>query len=380
MKRRGTMKILLLSKYENLGSSSRLRFYQFIPYLKEAGIFVKVAALLDNRYLHALYSNKNMNIAAILVSYFKRLFYLLKSGSYDLVWIEKELFPWLPSLAEVLLNKMGVQYIVDFDDAIFHQYDMHHNPVIRIILGKKIDSVMKNATIVTAGNEYLAERARTAGAKNVEVVPTVIDLNRYFVKHKNKKESFTVGWIGTPSTVKYLKFVEPALNEFFKNKLYQQNSPKSAKLLIIGGGKADLENMENIPIEVRAWTEENEVDQINEFDVGIMPLPDGLWERGKCGYKLIQYMACGIPVIASPVGVNKQIVKNEVNGFLASTTQEWVNALNKLYDNHCLGEKMGKLGRLEVENRYSLQIVLPKLISLLKAVASEKANFNDFKH
>jgi glycosyltransferase involved in cell wall biosynthesis len=381
------MKILLLSKYGSLGSSSRLRFYQFIPYLRNAGIEVQVEALLDNRYVQSLYANEHQNAPAILFSYFKRFFYLLKSKTYNLIWIEKEAFPWLPAWTEVLLNKTGVPYIVDYDDAIFHQYDLHPNPLIRKILGNKIDFVMKNAALVTAGNGYLAKRARSAGAKNVEVIPTVVDLNHYNMKWKENNDIFTVGWIGAPSTVKYLDIVEPALDAFFMNKphssiqhnqliqFHQTNQQiqhvKPVRLLIVGGGKIDLKG--NPPVEVRPWTEETEVAYINEFDVGIMPLPDGPWERGKCGYKLIQYMACGVPVIASPIGVNKHIVKDEVNGFLASTTLEWVSALNKLYDYPHSGKKMGKQGRLEVENNYSLQVILPKLISLLKTVSGEKS-------
>jgi len=376
------MKILLLSKYENLGSSSRLRFYQFIPYLREAGIQVQAEALLDNRYVQSLYANKHPNALAILLSFFKRFFYLLKSNTYDLIWIEKELFPWLPAWAEVFLNKIKVPYVVDYDDAIFHQYDQHGNHIIRKILGKKIDAVMKNAALVTAGNEYLAERARNAGAKNVEIIPTVIDLNRYYMMPKENDNVFTIGWIGAPTTAKYLKLVEPALKAFFQDKTQPPKQPSQqtpskkpdqpisldypypeAKLLIIGGGKIDLGDL---PVVVRPWREETEAAEINEFDVGIMPLTDGPWERGKCGYKLIQYMACGIPVIASPVGVNKQIVKNGVNGFLAQHTQEWVDALNKIYDNPILKEKMGQQGRMDVEHKYSLQVVLPHLISLLK--------------
>lgn len=327
------------------------------------GIHVQVEELLDNRYIKTLYTNGNKNISAIFLSYFKRLFYLLKINDFDLLWIEKELFPWLPSWAEVILNKIGVPFVVDYDDAIFHQYDLHHSLFIRKILGHKIDSVMKNSALVTAGNEYLAERARSSGAKTVEIIPTVIDLNRYNVEEEHNDKVFTIGWIGAPSTVKYLKLIEPALSEFFKNKPI-----KSAKLLIVGGEKIDLGA---VPLEIREWTEETEVTDISVFDVGIMPLPDEPWERGKCGYKLIQYMACGVPVIASPVGVNKNIVKNGVNGFLASNTEEWVQALNRLIEDKNLKTTMGKRGRSEVENKYCIQVTLPKLTSLLKAVGKK---------
>jgi glycosyltransferase involved in cell wall biosynthesis len=225
---------------------------------------------------------------------------------------------------------------------------------VRFLLGKKIDAVMRYATMVTVGNDYLAERAYSAGAKRVEYLPTVIDLDRYKIYQSRQNEVFTIGWIGTPLTAKYLNEVAAALEAVAKK--------KRIHLLTVGLNSLSLPG---VAVETVPWSEDTEVEQINSFDVGIMPLPDDAWERGKCGYKLIQYMACGVPVIASPVSVNQKIVEPGKNGFLARTQSEWTDALITLIANQALAKQMGQFGRTKVENEYCLQVTAPKLLNLI---------------
>lgn len=351
------MKVLLLSRYSSLGASSRVRCYQYLPYLRDHGFSIDVFPLLDDRYIQDLYNGKRKPISFIIRAYLRRLCVLINARSYDLLWIEKELFPWLPAWAEVLLARMRIPYIVEYDDAIFHRYDLFPNKAVRTVLGGKIDAIMRNASLVIAGNEYLANRARSAGAKRVEILPTVVDLERYSPSSNAENMIFTIGWIGTPVTVKYLHHVHPALAEVCQN--------NRARVVLVGSGPVGLDG---VPLEVRPWSEKTEVKDICSFDVGIMPLPDTPWERGKCGYKLIQYMACGKPVVASPVGVNKQIVEDGVSGFLASTNDEWVHALNALINDHELMVRMGHAGRKRVEEYYCLQVTAPRLADLLRSV------------
>ncbi|QTA85991.1 glycosyltransferase family 4 protein [Desulfonema magnum] len=352
------MKILLLSRYESLGSRSRIRSYQYLPYLSAEGLDVTPAPLLGNDYIRDLYAGRNKDFKAIIRAYFRRLGYLLKSRSFDLLWIENEVLPLLPSWCETLLSFAGIPYVVDYDDAVFHQYDMHSNGIMRTLLGKKIDTIMRNASLVIVGNNYLEKRARQAGAKKVECLPSVIDLKRYHKKPKSDKSVFTIGWIGCPVTAEYLRLVRPALTEICRN--------NSARLVFVGSGEI-REYKEDI-VEIRPWTEETEVRDIQEFDVGIMPLPDTPWTRGKCGYKLIQYMACSLPVIASPVGINREIVEHGINGFLASDTTSWVEALKILKKNHKLRKQMGKAGCVKVEKAYCIQVTAPRLLSLIRSI------------
>lgn len=346
-----------MSRYGRLAPSSRLRSYQYLPYLRAHGIHVTVAPLLGDGYVRDLYAGRRTDLAFLAKAYVRRLGSLVRSCHFDLIWIEYEIFPWLPAWGEALLSRLGIPYVVDYDDAIFHRYDMHPSKLVRSFLGRKIDSVMSIAALVIAGNEYLADRARKAGAHQVEILPTVVDLARYPLSKKERNRIFTVGWIGSPATAGYLDLVSDAFREVAGS--------GRVNVMLVGSGPVSLEGA---PCEVRSWSEEREAGDIGGFDVGIMPLPDEPWTRGKCGYKLIQYMACGIPVVASPVGVNTSIVEHGRTGFLAETEREWVEALSTLRDNPELGERMGAAGRRKVEEHYCLAVTAPRLAELLGGV------------
>jgi glycosyltransferase involved in cell wall biosynthesis len=355
------MNILLLSRYSPLGASSRVRFYQYLPYLEAEGIHVTVANLLENDYLQDLYLGRRRHFGAIIGAYIQRLRYLLKSNRFNVVWLEYEILPWLPAWAETILSSLGIPYVVDYDDAVFHRYNMHPHALVRGLLGHKIDVIMRRAALVTVGNEYLRDYALKAGAREVEYIPSVIDLRRYALSLKSENPVFTIGWIGTPATQNYLHLIHRALIEVCKD--------GNAQLVLVGSSQTRLDG---VPTENRIWSEETEAAEIQRFDVGIMPITDEAWAKGKCGYKLIQYMACARPVVASPVGVAQQMIEDEKNGFLAATTADWVKALCVLREDRGLRESMGKAGRAKVEARYSLQATAPLLASLLKSFEVKK--------
>ncbi len=352
------LRILLFSRYENRGSSSRLRFYQFLPYLQSRGIHVYPLPLFKDDYLTALYSGK-ISISRILRSYIARIYRVLRENGFDLIWLEKELLPWLPWWLEFVLLPRHLPIIVDYDDAVFHRYDTHRFSLVRGMLGKKIDEIMRRADIVVVGNEYLWHHAEDAGARRIELLPTVVDTDRYTFQIAAPKRLITIGWIGSPSTTKHLRIVSSVLKEIVS----------THRTCIIAVG-ANAEQLKDLPVEVRPWSEETEVREILQFDIGIMPLPDGSFERGKCGYKLIQYMACGKPVVASPVGANRVIVHDGTEGFLTKDYSEWFQALGRLIRDHQLRARMGISGRKRVEEDYSLRVVGPKLHNLLCSVES----------
>jgi len=355
------MRVLLLSRYGRLGSSSRVRMYQYLPGLEQRGFQFTVAPLLSDDYVARFYGGRRQNIAALVRAYLRRLALLLKCRSFDLLWVERELFPWLPAWAERWLAWRGAPYVLDLDDAVFHRYDQHPAGVVRSLLGGKIDAVLREAAWVVAGSPYLAGRAEIAGAENVAILPSVVDLDRYPARGTALQPAgspLIVGWIGAPITAPYLHAVVPALEAF------AAQYPSHVQL--VGAGQLA---MGNVPVVFRDWSEQTEVAELQQFDIGIMPVPDEPFERGKCGYKLIQYMACGLPVIASPVGANQTIVEHGVNGFLAETTDEWVGALQTLAQSPALRAKMGAAGRQKVETHYTLQATLPQLAALLHAAA-----------
>jgi glycosyltransferase involved in cell wall biosynthesis len=211
-------------------------------------------------------------------------------------------------------------------------------------MGDKIDWVMRHAKLVWVGNPYLKSRAELAGARQIRLLPTVIDPSRYPQKVYYEKEKVTIGWIGSPSTLKYVKLILPALEEL--------NREFDIELILVNGKKGVAFSGEQVLI---PWSEETEVASIHQMDIGMMPLPDDSWERGKCAYKLIQYMACGLPVVASPVGMNPEVVQHGENGFLAASEAEWVEYLGRLISDASLRKAMGERGRRLVMERYTLE-------------------------
>ncbi len=355
------MHLLFFTKYTRAGASSRYRTFQYLPALQAAGIECTVSPLFDDAYLAHKYSQGRASLWHVFRAFIRRLFSALTAPSGVMVVIEYELLPFFPALLERWLAWRGCRLVVDYDDALFHQYDQHPSRWVRGLLSGKIAAVMRLAETVVAGNDYLASYARRAGARRVVVMPTVVDLVRYPVTQPVADSTvFTIGWIGSPSTARYLRDIAPALAEVCKE--------GRARVRLIGSGPIELPG---VPFEVLPWSEGSEVDEMHRFDVGIMPLPDEPWARGKCGFKLIQYMACGLPVVASPVGVNSEIVDNGGNGFLASNTNEWVFSLRKLAVDRDLRIKMGMAGRRKVEANYCLQVTALKVVDLMKSMAEQ---------
>ena len=358
------MKILVLTKYPRMGASSRLRTLQYLPLLEKQGFEFTVRSLFDEAYLDTLYSSGSRSRSALLKYYFQRLLTLYSARAYDLIWIEYEVFPYLPAFAEQVILLSGKMYVVDYDDAIFHNYDMSNNKLIRRFLAKKIDTVMANASCVIAGNGYLAKRAKVAGAKRIEWIPTVVDKYRYMPLVKTQDKQKVIGWIGSPSTQKYILNIKEALRTVCVQ--------HSARLLLVGATQDIIDQLSDIQVGVVPWSEENEAQLIQQMDIGIMPLSDGPWEKGKCGYKLIQYMACGIPVVASPVGVNKKIINSSKCGYLANDIEQWGESLDELLSSVNQRETFGKAGRKAVEDIYSLQVQAPILANIFSSLNKSK--------
>lgn len=355
-----TKHILVLTKYSRMGASSRLRTFQYLPFLEGQDLKITVQSLFDDNYLKRLYSNQNHSMFDIINYYLRRLYTLTKVKQYDLIWIEKELFPYTPPLIEYFLSLIGCKYIVDYDDAVFHNYDLSKNKLTRLFLSKKIDSVMKHSKCVIAGNSYLESRAKKAGAQDTQIIPTVVDHLRYN-EHKTEINTIlTIGWVGSPTTQKYIVEILTELQKTYKIQPF--------RLLLIGATQDILKDLPGLNVETIDWDEQSEAYLISNMDIGIMPLHDGPWEKGKCGYKLIQYMACGLPVVASDVGVNRQIIEYRNCGIVVSNYSEWSDALTHLLSSAELRSRYGKEGRASVETKYSLYAQLPILKNILTSL------------
>jgi glycosyltransferase involved in cell wall biosynthesis len=277
--------------------------------------------------------------------------------------LEKEAFPLLPGRLECAVLARAGTYVVDYDDAWFDRYREHAHPVIRAVLKDKIAHVIQQADTVIVGSAYLQAYA-SRHARRVELLPTVVDLAQYPAEPKERRPgAFAIGWIGSPSTVAYLERFRDLLARFCRE--------REARLVVIGGseGESWFDRMEVVP-----WSEEGEGRALSDIDVGVMPLDDTAFARGKCGLKAIQYMASWKPVVASPVGEAAQVVQDGVTGILATSPEAWWTALAGLQEKPDLCLAMGRAGRARVEQRYSLTVAVPRLIEILFSAAPRERN------
>jgi glycosyltransferase involved in cell wall biosynthesis len=347
--------IFIFTKYGTLGASSRIRTYQYLSKFSAGELSVNSDVLISNEQLKKRYAKERYSLVRIISSSVKRLLKLLQASRGDILYIEKELFPWIPGFVEYILL-YNRKYILNYDDAIFHNYDLHTNPIIRYLYKNKIGSLIKKSSVTICGNKYLASYAVAAGASKVVIIPTVVDISKYKLTRVHRATNCpTIVWIGSPSTIKYLQSISHALQQVALNRTYILKVIGVMDFSIVG-----------VTVECMPWVEESEVDSLLDCDIGIMPLLNTRWEQGKCGYKLIQYMACGLPVIASNLGANREIVSNNVNGYLASDDENWIVNLMSLLDDFKLRERLGTRGRSLIESDYSVDVTIDTFKDLLK--------------
>lgn len=229
--------------------------------------------------------------------------------------------------------------------------------MVRRLLGRKIDRLMRHASVVIAGNEYIADRARRAGAKVVDIVPSTVSELRYASGRPCDEPPVRVVWVGSPPTAKYLGVLRQPLIELA--------TEFDLVLRIVGAAAPDWPEVQ---LEAFPWSEDTEVQLIAESHIGVMPLDDTPWERGKCGFKLIQYMACGLPVVASPVGANVEIVGDSEVGYLASDVREWTDAIRRLAADSGLRKLLGSAGCARVKSEYSAEVAAVTLARIMRSL------------
>jgi glycosyltransferase involved in cell wall biosynthesis len=348
------IRVLGLSLYGPLAASHRVRLGQYQTALAEQGIALHIQSLLVDRYLRASFAGRWLPLPALLAALAERLSFLEQSQSFDLALLYAELVPYLPAWLERCLLQMP--YIYDFDDAFHLKYqDSPFQPW----LGGKVTRLIGGAAAVTAGNATLAAYARRFNDQ-VRLLPSVVDTLHFQPAATLSSQPFTVGWIGSPSTAKFLQLLVEPLSNLAREQV--------VRFLVVGGSAPAIAGVQVIEL---PWDLEREVPLIQSFDVGVMPLPDTPWTRGKCAYKLIQCMACGLPVVASRVGANVDAVPTGC-GMLADTADDWLSALRTLAADAGLRCRMGQAGRQWVEQRYSLKSAVPVLSEVIRSVAKQR--------
>ena len=359
-------RVLALSPIPEEGAGCRFRIAQFIPYLRSVGIDVTLRSLFTAEFFNLVYRRgqyvrKASGFATLAL---KHLASLRDLSRFDLLFLYREMLPIGPAVVERLLALRGRPPIVfDFDDAIFLPSVSEANRSIAALKQPgKVATIIRLSDHVIAGNQYLASYARRFNDA-VTVIPTVVDTTKFVPRVTSgngaSRPAPIVGWIGSPTTAFYLRGLMPLLRSV------QQTLPFVLRV----SGAGEPIDAPGLAIEQPTWSLLDEVELFNTCDVGVYPLADDEWARGKCGFKAIEFMACGVPVVASAVGVNREIIEDGVNGFLASTEVEWADKLGRLLADADLRRRLGAAGRRTIEERYSLRAHASTLVTTLRAAA-----------
>jgi glycosyltransferase involved in cell wall biosynthesis len=355
------MKILFLAPYPlNISPSQRFRFEQYFPVLTAAGHSYEVQTFLQGAG-DVLFRKGNFfsKIWALTSGKFRRLHMLTRVHQFDRVFIHREVMPIGPPVFEwIIAVVLRKTVIYDFDDAIWLTDRLNEPLWMRIIKWRsKVGAICRWSNKVSAGNEYLRAFARNYNA-HVEYNPSTVDTENVHrpTPGPTGSGSVTIGWTGSHTTLKYLALVEDVLKEMEKKY-------SNLKFLVIANEPPSigLKSMEFIP-----WRRETEISDLRRIDIGIMPLPDDEWSKGKCGFKLLQYLALEKPAVASPVGVNVNIIIDGENGYLAKDKGEWMSRLSDLIESESLRKRMGTNGRAFVTSRYSVASNSSNFLSLLE--------------
>jgi glycosyltransferase involved in cell wall biosynthesis len=330
------MKVLFLIQGFSV-AASRYRVLQYIPYLRSRGVEAAVSL-----YPRSLKEN---------FRFFNDL------SQYDIVFLQRKRFNQ-PRLG--LLRRRAKRILYDFDDSVMYRNSKAKDP-ISWTRRRRFVQMVKYSDFVIAGNEFLKSEVLPFN-QNVEVIPTTIDKERYHLKaYPTQQERVTLGWIGDHGSIHYLEKMRP---------IFERMGEKypHVDLKIVCDTFFDCDRMKVIK---KNWSSEEEVADLQGFDIGLMPLIDDPWSWGKCGLKIIQYQGVGVPVVCTPVGINKDLVEDGVNGFYAMTFEEWEKKLSLLIENSELRERMGREGRRKVLRDYTYQACAPRLFSVLERLVQK---------
>lgn len=350
--------LFLVAHRPGRSPGQRFRFEQYISYLRENGFICDVSWLLNEQDDFYFYKKGHYlrKFLILLKTIRVRIKDLGSAKKYDAVFLYREAVMYGSLWFEKRLAKKNLKLILDFDDAIWLKDVSEGNRNLSWMKRpSKTDDIIRICHLIITGNEYLASYARQFNSNTV-VVPTTIENHLYIQQEKKKNQyKICIGWTGSITTLRHLDLAKPILI-----KLHERFGEKIFFRVI-----ADSEwQQDDLDVDFVRWNREKEIADLSLIDIGIMPLPDDKWARGKCGFKGLQYMALGIATVMSPVGVNTEIISDGINGFLADSEDEWVNKISLLIENPELRHNLGKAGRKTVEERYSFNVWKNKYVEL----------------
>jgi len=351
---RAKLRVLALVPYPTLGASNRLRVEQYIPMLRVDGIDITLSPYLGDAGYRVLYQRGRVAAKAVYVALgaLRRLGDLLTARTYDLVLVHRETAPVGPPLVERVLAKRRVPYVFDFDDAIFLPAIHPANRPWAWLRRPNPDETAKRARSVISGNEYLAAWALQRNAR-VVVIPTPVDTERHRPRTEERNEGpIVIGWVGSSTTAPYLRILDAVFARLAGRHRFV--------VRVIGGAyEHEAAHVECVPYSLA-----DEPAQVRAFDIGVLPEPDDAWTRGKGAFKGLLYMASGVPVVASRVGVNEDVIGP--GGYCVDDEDGWIAALERLLTDGALRRSLGALGRRRAVERYSLAVQAPRLAAALR--------------
>jgi glycosyltransferase involved in cell wall biosynthesis len=332
------------------GPSQRYRIGLFLPLLEKNNIKYRIRSFYDEESGKILYGKGNLlrKIGIVAKGFLKRGYTtLFEAWKYDFLFIQRSALPAGPPLFEwIFARVLRKKIIYDFDDAIWVSDPTEKNKLLTWLKSAwKVKYICSWSYKVVGGNDYLCEYASKYNSSVIKI-PTCVDTENHHnrLKRKAGDDKIIVGWTGSHSTLKYLDILVPVINELQEEFNFS---------FVVICNKPPIWNVKHW--QFIKWNGATEVNDLLLLDIGIMPLTDDVWSEGKCGFKLVQYLSLGIPAVASPVGVNKQIIQNGVEGFLCRNADEWMSALSKLLSDALLRQQMGKAGRAKIEMNYSIK-------------------------
>lgn len=359
------MKVLaVVPSIYDTSPGQRFRLEQWESLLNEKGVEITYSPFETEALRHVLYQSGNtlQKVQAVTKNMNRRRKQLNAVKDFDLVYVFREAALLGPAWFERKIARSGVPMVFDFDDAVFVAYKSPANGYLSYLkFPEKTGEICRLSSHVMAGNQYLADYSRRFN-DNVTIIPTTIDTEKYQVVEKAEHlDTITIGWSGSFSTVQHLDTIRSVLEELAKDEKF--------RLRVIGTPDYEIPGVD---VEALKWRSETEIEDLEKIDIGLMPLPDDQWSKGKCGLKALQYMALGIPTICSPVGVNSTIIRDGENGFLADDKAEWIEKLKKLLHSAELRRKLGLAGRETVEKSYSAKSQAPRVFEIFESVVEDK--------
>ncbi len=354
------MKILFVIPYPlSFAPSQRFRFEQYFKALKDAEIEYDIQSFIDNATWEILYKKGFVfkKAVGIIKGFLRRTLMLFRLKKYDWIFIHREAAPLGPPVFEWLIVKVfRKKFVYDFDDAIWLENVSESNKIVsKLKWYRKVPSIIKWSEKVSCGNDFLCDYARKFNA-NVILNPTTIDMLHLHNKTKNQdSEKVAIGWTGTHSTIKYLEPVVPVIEALEKDFDFD--------FVVISNRKPDwnLKSLRYIE-----WNKETEIADLLRMNIGLMPIPNDDWAKGKCGFKALQYMSLGIPALVSPVAVNRKIVDDGINGFWCVTNDEWKQAISSLIQHTDLRIKMGTQATQKIKSHFSVESNISNFLNLFK--------------